>query len=260
MLGNAQDSPRFFYRASAAALGGQITHPFTEPLEVQAASFLPPNGGYGSARVENYRFREIVSMRAGYTQVAGSTHRDREGKEVHGTLVTAVVEGLNIQNVVTADWVVARLTSEHPRKDSHPSDELSMLPLGSYFVNLRIAGTLVALAPHDELLREDAATRSQMEKKCKKHLVDPDTGQDSPALPKGPLRFSAFQLQTPAIPGARMQKPGCRIDIPDFGAIYLGELVVAADRRQLTMVRVVLGCAVAGEIVVASVEGDGSDY
>jgi hypothetical protein len=260
MLGNAQRSSRFFYRASAAALGGQITRPFTELLEVQAASFLPPNGGYGSARVENYRFRELASMRAGWTQVAGSTHRDREGKEAHATLVTAVVEGLNIQNIVTADSVVARLTSEHPRKDSHPADELSMLPLGSYFVNLRIAGTPVTLTPHDELLKEDAATRSQMEKKCRKHLFDPDTAQDSPALAKGPLRFSAFQLQPTAIPGARMQKPGCRIDIPDFGSIYLGELVVATDRRQLVMVRVVLGCAVEGEIVVASVEGNGSDY
>jgi len=259
MHGHAQRSSRFFYRASAAALGGQITRPFTELLEVQAASFLPPNGGYGSARVESYRFRELVSMRAGYTQVAGSTHRERDGKEVHATLVTAVVEGLNIQNVVTADWVVARLTSEHPRKDS-PSGELSMLPIGSYFVNLRIAGTLVTLTPHDELLKEDAATRSQMEKTCQKHLVDPDTAQDSPAVAKGPLRFSAFALQPPAIPGARMQKPGCRIDIPDFGSVYLGELVVAADRRQLVMVRVVLGCAVEGEIVVASVEGNGSDY
>ncbi len=259
MHGHAQRSSRFFYRASAAALGGQITRPFTELLEVQAASFLPPNGGYGSARVENYRFRELVTMRAGYTQVAGSTHHDRDGKEVQGTLVSAVVEGLNIQNIVTADWAVARLTSEHPRKDS-PPDELSMLPIGSYFVNLRIAGTPVTLTPHDELLKEDAATRSQMEQKCRKHLVDPDTAQGSPALPKGPLRFSAFELQPPAIPGAKMQKPGCRIDIPDFGSIYLGELVVTSDRRQLVMVRVVLGCAVEGEIVVASVEGNGSDY
>ena len=259
MIARDTGPDRFFYRASAAALSGRITRPFTEVLEVQAPSFLPPTGGYGSARVENYRFRELVSFRAGYTQVVGS-ERTRGAETVRSTLVSAVVEGLNIQNVVTADWVVARLTAEHPRKGASPPDELSMLPLGSYFVNLRIAGTLVTLTPPDELLKEDAATKSQIERQCRKHLVDPDTAQDIPVPAKGPLRFSAFQLQTPSIAGAKMQKAGCRIDIPDFGSVYLGELVVAPDRRQLTMVRVVLGCPVEGSIVAASVEGDGSPY
>src|SRR5207247_4734841 len=123
------------------------------------------------------RRRHTRSTRDWSSDVCSSDLRD--GKEVQGTLVSAVVEGLNIQNIVTADWAVARLTSEHPRKDS-PPDELSMLPIGSYFVNLRIAGTPVTLTPHDELLKEDAATRSQMEQKCRKHLVDPDTAQGSP--------------------------------------------------------------------------------
>jgi len=41
---------RYAFRAGAAAAGGFFTRPFNEPLPVQAASFLMPVGGYGSAR------------------------------------------------------------------------------------------------------------------------------------------------------------------------------------------------------------------
>ncbi len=86
---------RYAFRAGAAAAGGFFTRPFTEPLPVQAASFLMPVGGYGSARVEHFRFHEIVSFKAGYTQVMGTRHEEG-GIVVHETLAAAVVEGLNI--------------------------------------------------------------------------------------------------------------------------------------------------------------------
>jgi hypothetical protein len=251
---------RFSFRAGAAALGGWFTRPFTQPLPVQAATFLPPVGGYGSSRVEHYRFHEIVSFKAGYSQVIGTEHAP-DGKPVRETLVSAVVEGLNILDVVTADRVVGRLVSESPASDD-PGDELRMLPIGSYFQNLRIAGQPVNVTPHRHLLDERAARRSDLERASEGQLFDPEGPEDAKPLAvpcKGLLRCSLFRPLEQSIAGARTS-PGCRITVPGFGDIFLGEYLVGADRRQLTMIRVELHSPEKGRLVVSAVEGNGSPY
>jgi hypothetical protein len=251
---------RYAFRAGAAAAGGFFTRPFTEPLPVQAASFLMPVGGYGSARVDNFRFHEIVSFKAGYTQVNG-TEQVCDGHVVRETLASAVVEGLNVLDVVTADRVVARLGSG-TRGGGKPSDELAALPFGSYFENLRIAGHLIGPVCHPHLLDERFATKSSIAGSDAAPLFDPDAEDEgSPIEPSqhGTLRFSLFRPLSERIAGVSIH-PGCRIRIPGFGDIYLGEFVVSAGHRQLTMIRVCLRCPGEGRLAFASVEGNGSDY
>ena len=113
------------------------TRPFCEPLPVQAASFLTPAGGYGSARVEHFRFHEIISFKAAYTQVMGTRHTEKD-VDIFDTLAQAVIEDLNILGVVTADRIVARITSRH-RSDA-ASPEMAASPFGSRIDNLKIAG------------------------------------------------------------------------------------------------------------------------
>ena len=248
---------RFAFRAGAAAAGGVFTRPFTEPLPVQAASFLMPVGGYGSARVAHFRYHEIISFKAGYTQVMGTTHVLANGTIVRETLASAVVEGLNILDVITADRVVARLTSTHPPPDS--KNEMSASIVGSYFENLRIAGQAVGPTCHPHLF--DATMKSDIAR-AKVPVFDPDTPKDGDPIPlsrDGTLRFSIFQPLQGAIAGAE-PLPGCRVTIPSVGDIYLGEFVVSADHRQLTMIRVDLHSPEAGCVAFGSVEGNGSGY
>jgi hypothetical protein len=250
----------FAYRAGAAALGGYLTRPFTEPLQVQAASFLTPVGGYGSARVEHYRFHEIVSFRAGYTQVIGIEH-EANGRVVRETLAQAVVEGLDILGMVTADRVVARLASSSPG-EAGEEDELRILPVGSYFENLRIAGHLLEPRMHPHLLDEKAATRSRIEAVSKGLLFDPDAPEGGKPIEfprRGKLRCSLCLPLRQAFPGATAG-PGGRIVIPGFGDIYLGEFIVSSDHRQLTMIRVELHSPEKGRVACAAVEGNGSPY
>ena len=247
---------RFAFRAGAAAAGGVFIRPFTEPLPVQAASFLMPVGGYGSARVEHFRYHEIVSFKAGYTQVMGTTHVLEDKTIVRETLASAVVEGLNILDVITADRVVARLTSTHP---PDAKSELSASTLGSYFDNLRIAGQPVRPTFHPRLFA--AATMSNI-LDAKVPMFDPDATRDSrPMSPsrEATLRFSIFQPMEAQIAGVEIF-PGCRITIPSVGDVYLGEFVVSADHRQLTMIRVDLHSPEAGCVAFGSVEGNGSGY
>ena len=68
---------------------------------------------------------------------------NRDVKPGHGfsTITTAVVEDLNVLDVVTADRVVAQISTEHPLVGYVPHITF----LGTRFENLRIAGHKVEL-------------------------------------------------------------------------------------------------------------------
>jgi hypothetical protein len=256
----------FRYNASAEPLDVNIASPLIH-LEKQASTTLAPQGGFDSARVEGYSYQQLISFDAGYSSVSGSERVLDDGRTtVHETLASAAVEGLNILNMVTADQVVARLTSQQPPATAPPHGQIRMLPTGSYFVNLRIAGTLLDqhLNLHPDLVVKHGSTKAAIEASCLgtqfHKLYDPGTGQ--PATPKEPLALSVFEFDpdaAPSIPGATVH-PGWRIEIPDFGTIFLGELIATAGTRKLTMIRVVLSSAVRGETSAARVQGNGSTY
>jgi len=277
----------FRYDASAAALGGFFTLPHTEPLAVQASSVLAPVGGYGSARVENFHFEEIVSFSAGYTDVSGTEHRP-DGVTVRETRATAVIENLNILNMIRADLVVSRLTSQHP--EGARGAELNMLPLGSHFVNLRIAGVLIGDASGQLQARPDLvavdehrrATKAFIERTCieRRGLPGEDRTGTSPfhgeggklkgpvhdadgnpiQLPQPRLRLPLFDLSAHHIPGATTQGgPGGTIVIPGFGTITLGEFIVTPTERQLTMIIVQLGSPDLAMLAAGPVRGNGSE-
>ena len=95
---------------------------------------LSPSGGYGSAHSENFRLEGVVSYKSASTQVSGRLSK----KEGHGwvTLATATVEGLNVLDVVTADRLIAQVSTEHPLEEDNPRVTF----LGTSFENLKIAG------------------------------------------------------------------------------------------------------------------------
>src|SRR5437660_698835 len=78
----------------------------------------------------------MFSFRPAHSQVAGS-YNAKTGN--YDTLAAATVEGLNIVDIVTADRVVARLSSSHSERDEEPK----IVATGSHFVNLRVAGQAV---------------------------------------------------------------------------------------------------------------------
>src|SRR6266571_2362466 len=79
---------RFLFHGHAIAAAGKITSPFQDIIPAQAASALPIDGGYGSARVENFRYKEIFSFASAYSEVAG-TFVEREGGAYETLSLTA---------------------------------------------------------------------------------------------------------------------------------------------------------------------------
>lgn len=223
------DTSRFLYHAQGIGLGGFLSSPADEALETQAAVSLPITGGYGRAASRDYSFHGFVSLREAHSYVSGK--KSRTG--IHETLVTSVVEGLNILDVVTADRIVARLVSS---SSGAIGEQPKIGTIGSYFVNLRIKGVPVNVDLFDEPEPVKAAP--------------PSDKKQSPMACLPMLRGLPHGLQ-------RYETGPNSLYIPEFGSIYLGELIVSQESKRLTMLRVELGCSAQGSVSSGTVEGDG---
>jgi hypothetical protein len=256
----------FVYRGGAVGFGGQMTHPTAEAPPAQASTTLPPVGGYASASVHDYVYRheddDLVSFRLATSQVVGSA--DPEGR-IFSTQVSVRVEGLRIlTDLVTADTIVGRLTSRQP--PDLPPAPISM-PVEGQIWNLRIKGRPVTPRMH-ALLRDDNSTKAEVDQICGRLRFD-----GKPAQPGDPTVLSIFDDES--LPTERQFKfeddaltrrqqvkdasltPGWCIVVPNFGRIFLGELLVFEDHRVLMMMRIVMGSPRKGVLVLGAVEGNG---
>jgi hypothetical protein len=277
-----------FYHADASAIGGRIERPFEQVVPVQAPLSLPAVGGYATARSEDFRFQGILSFQAAQTQVAGSLN-ERNGSWT--TVVSTALEGLNILNVVTADRVVAQISTEHPRQGYTPKVSF----VGTQFVNLRIGGRKIEPVIdlgfcdpddaneypkqpciqnpaflkkvgelHRRMRSEQEGTASPVWSRYRDWLQlryplpqsDPNLGE---ALnqERGMVLCSLVQKIEGDCPGKSF---GHVLVIPDFGKVFLGELLLDHNSFHLIMVRLELGCPVQGVIGGGDTRTNGSTY
>src|SRR5258708_9491184 len=122
----------FHFHGEDHAFSARFHRPFHFPIEAQASVSLPTIGGHARSRVENFTGDHLVRFTAAHCHVSGSWMNN----EVATTHATATIEGMNILDFVTAERIVARLTSEH-----HVGDpEAHFIALGSTIEGLTIAG------------------------------------------------------------------------------------------------------------------------
>ena len=131
------------YHAEANLLSGTLRRPIVQEIPEQAALSLRDwRGGHLYQRAQGYDLEGLISFKSGYTRVSG--YRGLKKGNPYVTLATSVVEGLNIFDVLTADRVVAQISTEHPEGNGA---DLGHVPrvhfVGTQFVNLRISGRRV---------------------------------------------------------------------------------------------------------------------
>jgi hypothetical protein len=216
--------------------------PHQEVMDEQASVALPLSGGHGRSRVENYRHRSFFSFSSAESQVVGSySVKDN----AHGTLATCTVEGVNIMDVVTCDRIVARMTSKHPDDGA----ESSIIPLGSRFENLHIAGhkfdpdlAIDTFCEHDTWTKLGEAHAANKADFRKLSMVK----RDAAAAPaSNGMAACTLVRNLDQLPGG-LKPNGLGIHVPHFGTVYLAELFIGPDVRRLLMLRVELGCSVEG--------------
>lgn len=265
----------FYYKAHANSLGGFIEKPLPKYIPPQASSSLPSVGGLGVTRLGAFNHEEILSCASSYARVSGSEN-SLAGGDINqdgswSIQATAVLENLSILEVVTADRVVSQMSVDYPKDGGLPRISLA----GSRFDNLRIGGFPAKPSFNLGLLRPefgiDASQsqltwenfretgRTQAETLIRSVGITGDADRKAFAWIEERFQWMREDL-TPTgdqwalcslvdsvdqtIPGRTF---GHVVEIPDFGRIFLGEVIVTLSSVELTMVRAELGCAVSGQ-------------
>lgn len=248
----------FHYHACAHAFSGRFTRPFDEHIDVQAASSLPLTGGHGSARVDNFKFHEFISFKAGYTHVSAGLQTE-DGS--NNTLVTSVLEGLNMMDVLTADRVVCRLYTKHAKGAA----EGHVTMHGSKFENLCICGQPVTM-DHNFTVFEEVQTFKQAqdaylkEQDFWKIAKDPLQSRKEQPPQKDTGAFLCSLFKNVQVKAAGVEVCGHSIYVPGFGRVYLAEVFMSQATRTLTMLRFELGSSTGGSGSGGSGTTNGKHY
>ena len=258
------------YHADGSALGGIIKLPKSAFVPSQAEVSLAPSGGSTSDETGPLNFDDIVSCSGTETHASGSENLETGS---WATLVTTIVSGLNIRNVLTADRVVAQISVEHPRDGYTPKVTF----VGSEFGNLRIGGDPVKVVINDKILTPAAhypampwtknsafhdTIRDQRRRVVEKgpipdwaaHLFtnnDPLDGFDQ----KGYFVCSLVDSIDGKIPG---ESCGHLVKVPDVGTFIFGQLAVDHGSFRLVMIRAELGSPVTGSVSAAASRTNGT--
>jgi hypothetical protein len=137
------------YHAGAHILSGDLEHPIKQPIEHYGNVVIEKTRREGlfTKSVGETSVEGLITFKAGHTRVSGSQLKNKKdiwGNDHSGwvTQSTSVLEGLNVGDVITADRLVAQISTEHPLMRGHVP---KVTFLGTRFENLRVAGYPVQL-------------------------------------------------------------------------------------------------------------------
>jgi hypothetical protein len=275
---NVSKQPAFYYHADANALGGILTQPLCRVVTTKASVSLAQAGGFGAADDAAFHVDKLVLVDAAHARVSGNEQADHGG---YRTNATAIVEGLNVLEVVTADRIVAQASVFHPY--DHGPVQISLL--GTQFVNLKINGNpveptfdkrLLGATPTsvDTVTAAPTATDSPLltnllkvaeaqyteGAEMQRTMVDKLGNRFAFVDPSKDMERSGSALCS-LVQTAKVAEPatayGHVIVVPDFGIVYLGELLLTPFAAELTMLRIELGCMATGTLSSCSIRPNG---
>jgi len=259
-----------YYHANASAWGGRLDFPIDVTLPVLAPTSLPSVGGYLQAQHDGFRVGGILSIESAYTELSGA--QNPEDGSFH-TRVTAVIERVNIANVLFADRIAMHLSTNHPPDAYYPTVSFD----GTEFVGLH--ANACELTPELDLsafetdgypdqswlynprLREFARNQSSelaagaarvvgknipfFDRLLKRHSDDGPNSDKAIAARGNIICTVVKKIQVAGI-CTDTTVVGNALHIADFGRVILGELIVDGNSFNLTMLRVDLGSGTTG--------------
>jgi len=255
------DSQRaHYYHADANSLGGTIHRPFKKVIPAQAAVSLPAAGGFTSTRSGAFHFENLVSCTGSFSRVGGS--EDEGGHAT--TLVTSVVEGLNLLDMVTAERVVSQISTERPPDGHSPS----VTYVGSQFFGLRIAGfpvepvfnLSVLLPQYDGPKRPWLKNENLLNVARKQHAErvsgphgEPDWLTRRYGWIKSNDQIAEYgRVHASLVDGFKGTIPGKTyghiVEIAGVGKFFFGEVIMYDHIYRLTMVRAEIGSPTSGTV------------
>src|SRR5258708_23991774 len=233
----------FHFHGHGHALSGEFRHPLWAIIPAQASASLSTIGGIAVAHGENFHFQDFVCFKSAHTHISGKRRRDEAG-ETFVTHASTVVKGLNILGVVTADRIVSRLTSIHKPKEC----EGHIIAEDSRFEGLKINGEDVKV-----ILRHELLVKCKTFGDLTKGIAGDRKSGKMVALDeecKVAICSLVEKIET-KLQGVDSKRH--LIEVPNFGKIFLAEVLAYPGTRTLTMLRLELGSPpLAGHAVAES--------
>lgn len=256
------------YHAEAAIFQGDLLLPFAQKIGSHTYSKLNKEGGYVNQHSQNIRLGGAISFKSAHTHVAGNL----SDKPDHGwnTLATAVIEGLNIMEIITIDRLVAQIATDHPPVGYVPRVTF----LGTRFENFRVAGkpleieidnNIVGPQPANDapyttspaLLKNVTNQRQAFQKTRNLPPAIATRYNQIPTAKNRPesIECSLVKQVSGSFPGTAY---GNVLDIPDFGKVYLATLSIQHSEFNkkgtpeittfcLNMLELKMGCVISGD-------------
>lgn len=270
---NASTGRAFYYHADASPIGGHLTKPIKTVINTRGSASLAQAGGHAHRRTGSFRLKEILSVKQARSEIFGTV--DKETGD-WSTVTTSVIEGLNLLDTLKADTIASRLVVTHPRERRYPTVNF----VGSQIENLTVAGSKVDIdfdlgqfsrgSEHGHVGDCPwAEERSFVERATEQHraMVGMSGAPDWMLQRFGWMCNAEGPQQRgyvlcSLVKGLRVTPPnltfGHVLHVPDFGNLFLGELLVYQHSYRLTMLRAELGCAAEGVVSFASDGSNGS--
>ena len=262
MATTAQVPPYRVFHGEAHVLSGQLQRPVEQRIEKHAEVVLKDHKDSHLTRfVEEVNIEGLVSFKRGRTRVSGS-RSSKDDPMNHGfvTISTAVLEGLNVFEVITADRAVAQVAIDYPldsgrkNKDGHaePANYPHVTFLGTQYNNVRVSGGLLTIKlnlgvlgeregdtsylSHGGFLKNVRQQHERNQKLAKENKLPEIEGLFADRikaldnLKKNPkVTFSIVEkidnLGDIPVPGAKVV--GHMLILPHFGTVLLGEVDVS---------------------------------
>jgi len=233
----------FAYHAQAIGLSAALTRPCCENIPGLASTSLSQTGGESYSVVRDYNYKGLITFDEASSYVTGN----RLGRE-YNTLATVTIRNLNVLNMVQAETVVARVTSLHKRGD----DEGEITFAGSMIRNLTIAGHTMDVALDHRTFSEYPTYDSFHERLDKLRSVN------ARAAVRG-------NVVTASLVSGDLKSPvgtseGYTIHLPEFGTIFVAQVLMKPGARRVSMLRFELGSPIAGSLEVCGGESNGAEY
>jgi len=252
----------YFYHAHAVALGGVIERPVPQNIGALASCALSISGGTSSAKHGAFD-NGLVSFDSAQSDLTGGIE-NRNGRSLYLTGVSVAIYGLNMGRMISADQVVLRLACEHEVPPAGKAwGEPRIITTGCHFDNLKIAGYAVSVDMDHKIFSDyptyghfQAAWKGDKKRRVEGCLMgstlDRPPGENDPyhlhEIYRGfdEQRKSAdlkhtllcsFVQEVNGIKSAEIDNWGPIIRIPQFGTIYLGEVIISSGSRRINMFR-----------------------
>ena len=281
-MDNPPIEKRFFFHANAVGFAARMLTPSNYFIPAVASSCLPVTGGEGRTTETNLKFGNVLSCDSASTNVRGVFIDEEDGGStekrsgnVHfrptSTISESRIKGLRIVNgprvleIGSLEATMVALTND----DGKPE----FRSLSAKFESVRVDGVALTIETHTNVLEEFSTKERLSEAYARDPAFRERYGHCFFGIkPTNPKEHKIPEMDGliygTVVTGLKWggEGPfdavikGNSVTITNFGAIYLGEIVIEEDFRRLTLLRFQLGSDTSGSGSAAEVQANGSTW